>query len=410
MKPEQHIGQLKVDKKIITLLSKSTYVKSFSNAVREMVSNSYDADALSVKINIDDKLNKITIEDDGNGMTYEEFDHFCTIAGQKREISFTRKYQRRRIGQFGIGFLSVFPFCKELEIISTVENSDEVLKARIPTEEYFKDDSNNDIQSIKFPIEITKNASIKSQHYTIFRFLGPTHYLKEYFSVEKSNKRATIKRYDPFDKFRWELEDDLPISYNPKSKFYTLLNYEEPIGINVYLNNIILYRHDLLNNILVNEVEELSDIKIKVLITTNYESIWPLELRGVKLRINNVGIGKRTDFYLKRDRGFSRLHWLNGEVLLSGDIKKYISTNRDSLIMEPIINAMYDSLSSILKDQAYKIEAISEAEKEIKTALSSSKAISDVKSKKDIIERQLKILKEKGFNIEKASVTNSKLV
>ena len=86
MKTEQHIEYLKVDKKIISLLSKSTYIKNFANAIREMVSNAYDADALSVKISIDKNLKRIIIEDDGNGMSHEEFKYFCTIAGQKRAL------------------------------------------------------------------------------------------------------------------------------------------------------------------------------------------------------------------------------------------------------------------------------------------------------------------------------------
>ncbi|MCF6298119.1 MAG: ATP-binding protein, partial [Flavobacteriaceae bacterium] len=107
---------LEVDTKIVRLLSKSTYQRSFSSAIRELVSNAYDADSLSVRIKISDDYQQIEVIDDGNGMTYSEFQKYLTIAGNKSKKELTRKYSRNRIGQFGIGFLSIFPYCDELEI------------------------------------------------------------------------------------------------------------------------------------------------------------------------------------------------------------------------------------------------------------------------------------------------------
>ena len=106
------IANLQVDKRIVELLSKSTYQKSFASAIRELVSNSYDADALSVLINIDDEYKSITVEDDGNGMSEFEFRKYLTIAGTKTSSEFTRRYNRKRIGHFGVGFLAIFPFCE----------------------------------------------------------------------------------------------------------------------------------------------------------------------------------------------------------------------------------------------------------------------------------------------------------
>jgi len=97
-------AEIKVDKNIVPLLSKSTYQRSFSEAVRELVSNSYDADALTVKIYVDSKFNNVIVEDDGNGMTKNDFNKYITIARKKGESSQTKKYKRHRIGQFGSNF------------------------------------------------------------------------------------------------------------------------------------------------------------------------------------------------------------------------------------------------------------------------------------------------------------------
>ena len=102
-------SHLKVDKSIVSLLSKSTYQRSFASAIREIVSIAYDADSLSVKIKYDSSFSYIQIEDDGNGMTKAEFERSLTIAGKIQKNDFARKYQRKRIGQFGVGFL--YPVC-----------------------------------------------------------------------------------------------------------------------------------------------------------------------------------------------------------------------------------------------------------------------------------------------------------
>jgi HSP90 family molecular chaperone len=112
MDRETWIKHLTVDKRIVRLLSASTY-ENFPDAIREMVSNAFDADATEIHISIDLKQDFIEVKDNGNGMTPDEFGFFLRIAGQKRDkrrISPT--YGRRQVGQFGIGFLAIFPFGK----------------------------------------------------------------------------------------------------------------------------------------------------------------------------------------------------------------------------------------------------------------------------------------------------------
>ncbi len=107
--------KLTVDKQIVKLLSTWTY-EDFPGAIREMVSNAYDADATEVTIDIDPKNDFIRVADDGNGMTPDEFDFFLRIAGQRRGRKLSPEFQRQRIGQFGVGFLAIFPFGKRIRI------------------------------------------------------------------------------------------------------------------------------------------------------------------------------------------------------------------------------------------------------------------------------------------------------
>src|SRR5712692_10755931 len=137
---EPFTSQITVDKTIVSLLSKFAYERSFPYALREVVSNAYDADATEARITIDLAKDKAVILDNGTGMTREEFDFYLRIAGQKRGKRETPKFGRKRIGQFGVGFLAILPFCESLQITSTTENSEECFSADIPAWKFFRQD------------------------------------------------------------------------------------------------------------------------------------------------------------------------------------------------------------------------------------------------------------------------------
>ena len=403
---EKFTSHLKVDKKIVELLSKQTYQKSFSAAIRELVSNSYDADALSVNISYDNEFSYIEIFDDGNGMTRTEFEKYLTIAGTKQDSEFSRKYKRKKIGRFGVGFLSIFPFCEDLEITTTVENSAEILKATIPTKDYFQNNLDSlgkkasEILVNEIPIAgtISINPSEKLQHYTRIRLLKPTRIVRQYFSKSNSKKRDSIIAFEPFDRFKWELQEDLPISLPSSSKYYNAYKYEEPIGMDVTLNGIDLTRNDYLETVLDEGVVTINGIECKYIYTTSYKSVKPMEARGIKLRVNNVGIGARTDFYLKRDRGFSRLHWITGEISFSEQMKEHLNISRDGFISHPVSDEIFEYFSDKLRTAANDVETIAVAEKELDKVSTSNKRQANI-SKIDVITTNVKKLESKGFKI-----------
>ncbi len=411
---QKFTSHLKVDRNIVSLLSKSTYQKSFSSTIRELISNAYDADALSVKINFDSNFSYIEIEDDGNGMTKEEFEKYLTIAGTKQTNQFSRKYRRKRIGQFGVGFLSIFPFCESLEIITTSENSTEILKASIPTKSYFESGifkSKEDVNVEDIPINgsINKVASEKLEHYTKIKLLKPTALVKQYFTKPNTRKIDSIFTWRPLERFKWELQEELPISLRKESKYFSKYKYDEPIGINVYINDKELFRNDYLEYVLEEGTAQFGKITCKYIFTTDYKSLKPLEQRGVKLRVNNVGIGARTDFSLKRDRGFSRLHWITGEIFISEQIKEHLNIGRDGFISNPQTDEIFEYFSAKLRDVANEVETIAVAEKDLGNV--SNKTRSDAtKPKTEIISASLKKLENKGYKVveETSGKTDSK--
>ncbi|HEY9166632.1 MAG TPA: ATP-binding protein [Candidatus Kryptonia bacterium] len=395
---ENFTSFLKVDKQIVPLLSKSTYTRNFPYALRELVSNAYDADALSVYITISEDLSSIEIEDDGNGMSKEEFQYYCTIAGQRRDVKLSRKYKRKRIGQFGIGFLSIFPFCEALQIATSVENSPEVLTARIPAGRFFDIDSPAEIADIPIEGTIVENRGQTTKHFTRFTLVKPTYLVKQYFTVKKTKERKTIKNWEPLDRLSWELQDDLPISLPPNSPLGKILKYEEPIGLDVFLNRKQLQRNDPGKHILDHGTEKIGGIEYKYAITTDWDAISPVEARGLKIRISNVGIGKRTDFELKRSRGFSRLHQLSGEVMISEALKNFLNISRDGLVSNDLVDSILDSISEKFRLQAYYVDHVNDAQKSLEDILGEERKII-LEPKQDIIGRNLDKLKKLGFKV-----------
>lgn len=404
---EKFTERLHVSKRIVSLLSTSTYQKSFASAIRELVSNAYDADALSVRVTISSDFKKIEIEDDGNGMTKQEFGRYLTIAGSKSSDLLTRKYLRKRIGHFGVGFLSIFPFCKELEITTTVENSDFVLSAIIPAIDYQESNKGKqDVEDIPIKGTIREDKSQRLKHFTKITLVSPTHVVNQYFTKPETKKRDSVLTWDPFKKFKWELQEDLPLAYKPGSESVKIISYKEPVGINVFLNEEPLYRHELNENVIEFGTEKIAGVTCKYVVTTDHTSIKPLEARGMKLRVNNTGIGVRTDFELRRDRGFSRLHWLAGEIQFSEEIKPYLTLARDKFVSSPLVDEIMDFFADKLKKWAYYIEDVAVAEKEIEQTIKDTKK-GRTASKEEVIEKNISKLEEKGYKIVRTNVSNT---
>src|SRR5262249_25087884 len=89
------------------IISEGTYT-SFPQALKEFVSNAYDADAKRVDIRVDEDGNTITIRDDGVGMTLSDFrDYFASIArpgkAGSRTVRGKTQLGRHKIGRYGIG-------------------------------------------------------------------------------------------------------------------------------------------------------------------------------------------------------------------------------------------------------------------------------------------------------------------
>ena len=96
----------------------------------ELIANAYDADASKVKLTLKDEdgsEKEIIVEDDGEGMSFEEInEEFLQIGRNRREKQKSEKTAKGRmiIGKKGLGKLSFFGIALEIEI-STKKNGKE---------------------------------------------------------------------------------------------------------------------------------------------------------------------------------------------------------------------------------------------------------------------------------------------
>lgn len=101
-------------------------------AVSELVKNSYDADATTVEVSIDN--DSITIADNGNGMTMDNIQNSWLVIGTSFKRRNTKSPMGRRVlGEKGIGRLSAFRLGNSLEVKTRSEGEDLIeLRMSVP--------------------------------------------------------------------------------------------------------------------------------------------------------------------------------------------------------------------------------------------------------------------------------------
>lgn len=110
---------------ILNHLGRNLY-RSFITVLGEAISNSWDADAKNVKINIDRDANLLIIKDDGDGMSEDDFQNkFLKIGYSKRKNNILSTSSGRPfIGRKGIGKLALLSCAKRITILTKMESSD----------------------------------------------------------------------------------------------------------------------------------------------------------------------------------------------------------------------------------------------------------------------------------------------
>ena len=150
---------------VLNHLGRNLY-RSFITVLGEAVSNSWDADAQNVRIDIDRELKLLVIADDGNGMSESDFQNkFLKIGYSKRKgnVSYTAS-GRPFIGRKGIGKLALLSCAKKITVLTKAEGNDLVggVIDNSGLDEAIKDDVSANEYSLMKPSETTINKYAKN--------------------------------------------------------------------------------------------------------------------------------------------------------------------------------------------------------------------------------------------------------
>lgn len=357
---------ISVDKRIVRILSESTY-ESFPSALREIIVNSYDADAETVRLTVDYPRREILIEDDGSGMSEEEFDHYLRIAGQRRTDRRKSGSGRSIVGQFGVGFLSVFPFFDEYQIETKKRDSEWLTGAVIPCREYFDVHRTINIDQIRISGGTKRVPSETLKGFTRIRLKGFTALTTAFFKVDVDRKirRNSIQKMKPLDRIAWKLAEDLPLDYAEKQMSDLVKEYSPNLPFKVFVNGEPLIREIYGKDIIDRGKLSFGKLRGHYFIATSRKSVTPFEARGLKIRNLNVGIGERELFGIGAETGGARshLHWLTGEVLISEGMNDHIQASRTGFHYDED----YERLKGFLEGRLRKMSGQLSREAELQT-------------------------------------------
>ena len=179
-------ASFKVDPKLAELLGE-TY-KSTEDAIKELVDNSFDADAEEVWITLPNEFSEeqfVTIVDNGTGMKEMEVrTEYLKIASSRASRKGTRTYLKNRVvkGRKGIGKFSGLMVAEIMEIKTIAGGKETILT--IIKEELAK--AKYDLEKVKLPTVVTECS--KNEHGTTITLKG----LNDNFEFPNAEKLKEI--------------------------------------------------------------------------------------------------------------------------------------------------------------------------------------------------------------------------
>ena len=151
LKQDREHVRFSVDAGIINRLGKELVGRA-ETAISELIKNAYDAEASYAHLIFKDAIRaggSIEIEDDGNGMTYDELiNGFMRISSSdKIHRPVSPRYKRKKAGKKGIGRFATQRLGKQLIIITQTVDSPQAIKATINWDDYVIDSDINEVTS-----------------------------------------------------------------------------------------------------------------------------------------------------------------------------------------------------------------------------------------------------------------------
>ena len=261
--------ELRFDPRTIEHLGIKMY-SQLPYALAELVANAYDAGAENVKIQLIDNVEekKIIVEDDGDGMSYDEVaDNFLVIGRKRRAEDKKRENSKGRVitGKKGLGKLALFGIGKTIRIETSKKGEQKKTVFTMEWDSILEEESgsyypkNEQIEKDDSELSGTKITLSELSRKTGFDLEGTAIALSKLFnsfdkdfavSVSKNGEAPVVlskeMKYEGMIKqFEWDVQDivsQLDSSYEFKEQLKgKIISSKTPMkqdlrGITIYVN------------------------------------------------------------------------------------------------------------------------------------------------------------------------------
>jgi hypothetical protein len=371
---EKHIsGDILVGSKIIDDLSSGLY-NSPASCLKELINNSYDADASLVDVLIKPDADFIAVEDNGTGMSFVEFErHFRRVSESHKRVdsSFTAS-GRPKIGKIGIGFIAANELCDRMEIHSTKAGSPELLRVTIDFEimrtrtvvERKTDDSS--YKKGDYDGTVTQDALLED-HFTKIYLKDVRESAREIMAGAQAprGKSKAVSLYgadeetfvktldglsswselDPYSLTMVGVSLNVPVPYaktwigeNATSAVACIAEEVADLNFTVNYDGVILKKPIVLNadttDVLTRDIDfEGENVKVRGYLYANHGIIRPEDLNGVLIRVRSAGVGEYVRDFLGYPSGTGQLfqRWISAELYVDDRLEDALNIDRRTL-------------------------------------------------------------------------------
>jgi hypothetical protein len=344
---------------LIRILSEGTYT-SFPQALKEFISNSYDAHATDVALRFDDDFSTLSIRDNGEGMGADDFENvFASIARTGKSTPptpDTKRLGREKIGRFGIGSLAIVGTADRFTIKSVKKGFRKGFEASIDLKEvrsyYEKGQDLKDVWRFALSDWDDENASTHFTEITVDGIREDIRRLLQRGGKSLEDQFQSLSELSGVEELRWQLGIICPVEYankypipvraiDPtrdrilveasnrlqKSNFGVSLN-QLPVTNPTILPSYdperaagaegkFLQRKGLGYDVAYLQSAADSKVTYKGYLCVQAHQVFPVELRGILIRLRGVAVGWHRTLHLGASVA-TMLTSMSGEVWVEG--------------------------------------------------------------------------------------------
>ncbi len=371
------MGKIKVHEKALAHLSRGLY-RSPASALRELTSNAWDASATVVRIDTGaPNFAQLSVQDNGKGFTEAEFIELMEGGignSEKRASTVALVNDRPVIGRLGIGMLGIAQITGNFTVTSKTADG-KGFRARINLYDLMRPKLDRDDEQVVRDLDTVDGVrEVDVGEYEILKDFDPTPYkvgttiltndvhpafvqsFRETYRepprdwaafIEESTKLEPIQAAGDYWRLLWELGASCPVAYvSPAALPNRLVAADhqrlEAFDFKVLVDGIELKKpvhlaghkagyttlriENTLRKVFGQEIAFHGYIAVQ-----EGKQITPDELRGIMIRIREVGIGLYDRSLLDyRSNEGPRSRWITGEIYVDKGLEDALNIDRDS--------------------------------------------------------------------------------